>query len=68
MLEDGLNLHDFLNNYKDVHAISLFWKFMSANGKIHKCKDIVKTYTEESEKRAKSYHECKNFFNLKKEC
>lgn len=68
MLEDSLNLHDFLNNYKDVYAISLFWKFMSANGKIHKCKDIVKTYTKESEKRAEFYHECKNFFNLKKEC
>lgn len=68
MLEEGLDLHGFLSNYDDVHAISLFWKFMSANGRIRKSGDVVKTYTKESEKQARFYHECKNFLNLKKEC
>lgn len=40
------SLEEFLEEYKDVSGIYLFWKLYGASGRIHKSKSIVDTYTE----------------------
>ena len=44
-LNEKYTLQSFLKEYSSFPGVCLFWRFMSANGHVQKCKDIVSSYT-----------------------
>lgn len=69
MFEEGYNLQKLLEEYKDVSAIWLSWKMMSADGRIkspHPELGVVEAYTKEGGRTDKDVWSVKSFINVQK--
>ena len=61
---NGIGLHEFLAGFNTYPGVYLYWKYMSANGHVHKCSNIVQSYTKESTFNKDYVNQFKCFFNL----